>query len=99
MIDRRTSFCGTIVMGEHTMKQGEKPVLIIDESERAGQRWTIQNDTLTIGRGTECDLVLPERQVSRQHIRIKLFEEQYIIEDLASKNGTWVRGQPPKHQP
>src|SRR5258707_3728933 len=96
MIDRRTSFCGTIVMGEHTMKQGEKPVLIIHEGERAGQRWTIQNDTLTIGRGTECDLVLPERQVLRQHIRIKLVEEQYIIEDLSSKNGTLVNGQPLK---
>src|ERR1041385_4186801 len=78
------------------MKQGEKPVLIIHEGERAGQRWTIQNDTLTIGRGTECDLVLPERQVSRQHIKIKLVEEQYIIEDLESKNGTWVNGQPLK---
>src|SRR5215813_15321290 len=75
------------------MKQGEKPVLIIHEGERAGQRWTIQNDTLTVGRGTECDLVLPERQVSRQHIKIKLVGEQYYIQDLDSKNGTWVNGQ------
>src|SRR6516162_4378912 len=75
------------------MKQGEKPVLIIHEGERAGQRWTIQNDVLTIGRGTECDLVLPERQVSRQHLKIKLIDDQYIIEDLDSKNGTWVNGQ------
>jgi pSer/pThr/pTyr-binding forkhead associated (FHA) protein len=78
------------------MKQGEKPVLIIHEGERAGQRWTIQGETLLIGRGTECDLVLPERQVSRQHIKIKLVDDQYIIEDLASKNGTWVNGQPLK---
>src|SRR5258708_17993896 len=78
------------------MKQGEKPVLIIHEGERAGQRWTIQGETLLIGRGTECDLVLPERQVSRQHIKIKLVDDQYIIEDSASKNGTWVNGQPLK---
>ncbi len=78
------------------MKQGEKPVLIIHEGERAGQRWTLQNDTVVIGRGTECDLVLPERQVSRQHLRIKRAGEQYIAEDLESKNGTWLNGQPLK---
>lgn len=74
------------------MKQGEKPVLVIHEGERAGQRWTIQNETLLIGRGTECDLVLPERQVSRQHLKIKLVDDQYWVEDLDSKNGTWVNG-------
>ena len=78
------------------MKQGEKPVLIIHEGERAGQRWTIQNESMLIGRGTECDLVLPERQVSRQHLRIKLVDDQYWVEDLNSKNGTWVNGQPLK---
>ncbi len=75
------------------MKQGENPVLIIHEGERAGQRWSMQNEVLVIGRGTECDLVLPERQVSREHIKIKLLDGGYVIEDLDSKNGTWVNGQ------
>jgi FHA domain/Transcriptional regulatory protein, C terminal len=75
------------------MVLGEKPVLIIHDGERAGQRWTVQGDMMTIGRGTECDLVLPERQVSRQHLKIKLVETQYWLEDLDSKNGTWVNGQ------
>jgi predicted component of type VI protein secretion system len=75
------------------MKQGEKPVLIIHEGEHAGQRWIIEGDTLVIGRGTECDLVLPERQVSRQHVKIKLVNDHYYVEDLDSKNGTWVNGQ------
>jgi pSer/pThr/pTyr-binding forkhead associated (FHA) protein len=75
------------------MKQGEKPVLIIHEGERAGQRWTVQGETLIIGRGTDCDLVLPERQVSREHVKIKLIGDTYYVEDLDSKNGTWVNGQ------
>ena len=70
------------------MKQGENPVLIIHEGERAGQRWPMQKDSVVIGRGTECDLVLPERQVSRQHIKIKLIGGHYVIEDLNSKNET-----------
>ncbi len=70
----------------------DKPVLIIHEGERAGQRWTIREDELIVGRGGECDLVLPERQVSREHIRIYRSSDGYYLEDLDSKNGTWVNG-------
>jgi hypothetical protein len=70
----------------------DKPVLIIHEGEKAGQRWTIREDELIIGRGGECGLVLPERQVSREHIRIYRDGNTYYLEDLDSKNGTWVNG-------
>jgi pSer/pThr/pTyr-binding forkhead associated (FHA) protein len=70
----------------------DKPVLIIHEGEKAGQRWTIRDDQLVIGRGGECDLVLPERQVSREHIRIFREGNLYYLTDLDSKNGTWVNG-------
>lgn len=70
----------------------DKPVLIIHEGEKAGQRWTIRDDELVLGRGGECDLVLPERQVSREHIRIYRESDAYYLEDLDSKNGTWVNG-------
>jgi hypothetical protein len=70
----------------------DKPVLIIHEGEKAGQRWTIHDDELIIGRGGECGLVLPERQVSREHIRIYRGADSYYLEDLDSKNGTWVNG-------
>ena len=75
------------------MEKAEKPVLIINEGEKAGQRWTINNDEVTLGRGSECDLLLPERQVSRQHVRIKHIDDYYLLEDLDSKNGTWINGQ------
>src|SRR5579864_2018377 len=80
------------------MNKPEKPVLLINEGEKAGQRWTIQSDTVVIGRGSECDLLLPERQVSRQHIRIRRLDDRYTVEDLESKNGTWINGQPLKGQ-
>ncbi len=75
------------------MEHGERPVLIIHEGEKAGQRWTIQTDLAVLGRGSECDLLLPERQVSRQHVRIKHIDDQWVLEDLDSKNGTWLNGQ------
>ena len=72
----------------------EKPVLIILEGEQAGQRWTIEGDEFVIGRGAECDLILPERQVSREHLRIYRQGNDFYVEDLGSKNGTWVNNTP-----
>ncbi|MCZ2099694.1 MAG: FHA domain-containing protein [Anaerolineae bacterium] len=77
----------------------DKPVLIIHEGEKAGQRFILQEPELIIGRGGECGLVLPERQVSREHIRIYRAGETYYLEDLDSKNGTWVNGRQIKDEP
>jgi len=75
------------------IENNDKPVLIILEGEQTGQRWTIEGDTFVIGRGASCELVLPERQVSREHIRIYREDEKYFLSDLNSKNGTWVNGE------
>ncbi len=71
----------------------DKPVLIILEGEQTGQRWTIDDEEFLIGRGASCHLVLPERQVSREHIRIYREQDTYYLTDLRSKNGTWVNGE------
>lgn len=71
----------------------ERPVLVVREGELAGQRWVIANDELLIGRGNDSDVVLPERQVSRHHIKIHYRDGRYFLEDLASKNGTFLNGQ------
>lgn len=71
-------------------QSSDNPVLIITDGEQVGQRWTIKEHDYVIGRGGECDLVLPERQVSREHIRIYREDEKYFLTDLNSKNGTWL---------
>lgn len=72
----------------------ERPLLIIEEGEHIGLRVTIDKDELVIGRGEECDLTLNDRAISRQHARIWREGDAYYIEDLGSKNGTWVNGEP-----
>ena len=70
----------------------EKPVLIAREGQLVGQRWTIDSEVFTIGRGGDCELVLPERQVSRYHVKIRFENGRYLLEDLGSKNGTHLNG-------
>jgi DNA-binding winged helix-turn-helix (wHTH) protein len=71
----------------------ERPILIIQDENQPAQHWSMSKDSLILGRGEECDIVLAERQISRQHIRIYKERDVYHIQDLDSKNGTWVNGQ------
>ncbi len=70
----------------------EKPVLIAREGQLLGERWTIDVDDFVIGRGSDCQIILPERQVSRYHARITSDNNKYTLHDLDSKNGTHLNG-------
>jgi hypothetical protein len=71
----------------------ETAILMVLEGPTPGQRILVDQPELTIGRHEECGLVIPDRQVSRKHARIRQEEGHYVIEDLGSKNGTFVNGQ------
>jgi DNA-binding winged helix-turn-helix (wHTH) protein len=74
----------------------ERPILMIQIENQPTQNWPMERDSLVLGRDETCDITLAERQVSRQHIRVYKQGETYFVEDLDSKNGTWVNGQPLK---
>jgi DNA-binding winged helix-turn-helix (wHTH) protein len=69
----------------------EFPMLVAEEGPLKGQRWAV-NRALVLGRETTCDVVIPDRQVSRFHARITPTSEGVILEDLGSKNGTHHNG-------
>lgn len=70
----------------------DKPILIAREGELVGERWTVGAEEFMIGRGNDCQLILPERQVSRYHAKITYEEGSYTLHDLGSKNGTHLNG-------
>ncbi|MCX6030880.1 MAG: FHA domain-containing protein [Chloroflexi bacterium] len=70
----------------------ESAMLILPRGTEAGLTWTLERQTLTIGRSPDCDVVLDDRQVSRFHARILWCDDHYEIEDLDSKNGTHLNG-------
>ena len=71
----------------------QQPVLYVREGELAGQSLNIETDDFMIGRGSSCDLTLPERSVSRYHVQIIQQGAGYVLKDLGSKNGTHVNGE------
>ena len=43
-----------------------------------------------VGRGAECGVRLQSSQVSRVHARVRIAGKKATVEDMGSKNGTWV---------
>jgi len=70
----------------------ELAMLILYEGGEQRQCWPISKGEIVVGREAECDIVLPDRQVSRRHAVIRQIAGEYIIQDCQSKNGTYING-------
>lgn len=57
-----------------------------------GQRVTLGERMLTIGRSTDCDIVLHDGNVSRRHAEVRALGAGFALTDLGSTNGTTVNG-------
>ncbi len=69
----------------------DTPILIAHGGPLNGQQWMLRA-SLLIGRENTCDIVVPDRQVSRHHARFVLQKDGVYLEDLGSKNGTHYNG-------
>ena len=62
-----------------------------ESSGLLGRRYAF-SDLLLIGRGEDCDIVVPDAYVSHHHAQITARGNQYVLEDLGSRNHTYVNG-------
>lgn len=72
--------------------------LVIKEGPRAGQIFRLNAEGTAIGRDSQCDIILDDDAVSRQHAKVRVEknsagEPQFFIYDLATSNGTCVNGE------
>lgn len=55
-----------------------------------GQLFPLESQVAILGRHPDCDIVLDVKAVSRQHVRILRIDGGYFVEDLHSRNGTFL---------
>ena len=58
-----------------------------------GKVFDLVNDVYTIGRSPESDIQIMDNTISRNHLKIFRKKNEYFIEGLNSKNGTFVNGE------
>jgi hypothetical protein len=66
--------------------------LEIAEAGRAPRLVPVEPRPATIGRGTDCDVVLADAHASRHHARLDVRGGVIVLTDLGSTNGTRVNG-------
>jgi sigma-B regulation protein RsbU (phosphoserine phosphatase) len=69
------------------------PGLRQTEGPDRGKVYPIDKDCVILGRHPSCDIVLEIGAVSRQHARIVRTGSGFFLEDLNSRNGTYLNGQ------
>ena len=71
-----------------------RPERVVLTGLKAGTTYELQTPVTLLGRGTDCDLRVVDGGVSRHHAELRVEENQVVLVDLGSTNGTFVNGQP-----
>lgn len=61
-----------------------------DGDKEIGQRFNLGDEEVHIGRHPDCHVVIDDAAVSRHHARIINKDGKFLIEDLKSRNGTFL---------
>lgn len=61
--------------------------------DKKGENLDVQGDTVYIGRLPDNDVQIMDRTVSRKHLKVSIDGDKFVLRDLRSKNGTFLKGQ------
>jgi len=68
--------------------------LYIIEGPKEGQPFDFSGETVFVGRNPENDIQINDNSVSRKHLKVSQREGKFYVQDLMSRNGTFINGQP-----
>src|SRR3954451_18576125 len=64
--------------------------LEIEQGELPADLYIIDSSSVSIGRTAPADVVLPHRSISREHCIVGLANDELLVTDLNSTNGTYI---------
>ena len=80
----------SIPSGNPSQGENEVHCLEIEEGELPEEVIVINSAGMKIGRTAPADIVLPHRSVSREHCIIGIANDELLVTDLNSTNGTFI---------
>jgi phosphoserine phosphatase RsbU/P len=70
--------------------------LVANNGPQAGRKYELKGDKSILGRHPDCHIVVEVGAVSRNHCHVIREGSDYKVEDLGSRNGTFVNDEPEK---
>jgi pSer/pThr/pTyr-binding forkhead associated (FHA) protein len=64
--------------------------VVVTDGPRKGTEVRLVGRELTIGRAENSDLVIDDEYASTQHAKLVLINNDWLIQDLNSTNGTYI---------
>lgn len=71
----------------------DSAMLIVKEGPECGRRWHLDREDIVIGRTKGADITIDDRRISSAHAQISNRGGRYFLQDLGSKNGTYLNGE------
>ncbi|HUS63398.1 MAG TPA: GGDEF domain-containing protein [Kofleriaceae bacterium] len=71
----------------------ERAYLIVLSGQNVGEMYKLSGEHVTMGRGGSADIRLVDEGISRFHARIRAEGGHMVVEDLESRNGTFLNGE------
>ncbi len=86
-------FCASCGCG--LVEEGRPAVRLVWQDETTGEEkaYLLSDVERYVGRDAANDIVVDDEQVSSRHMKIVYEEEGFWVEELGSKNGTFVNGE------
>lgn len=68
-------------------------LLVVVRGPNAGSRYLLDRESTTVGRHPDSHVFLDDVTVSRHHARVDKEDEEFVLHDLGSLNGTYLGGE------
>jgi two-component system cell cycle response regulator len=68
----------------------QKASLILIRGDRPGQKYSLTQDSMVMGRDPAVEISLNDPNISRKHARVFQRDEKVYLADLGSSNGTFI---------
>ena len=65
-------------------------LFVVNQGAKAGARYALDSDVVSVGRDPDSDIFLDDITVSRRHAEVARDGARYSIRDVGSLNGTYV---------
>ncbi len=73
-------------------RQNAGGIFVVIKGPDRGEAVRLTNEPVSFGSGPQCSLVLTDKTVSRKHLEASLIDNEVVMADCGSTNGTFIQG-------
>ena len=90
--DEEATAVGIVVAGAETAEDRKRPCVTVLTGSASGQLFKLPRGNTVLGRASNAEIRIADEGISRHHAKMWVETDKILLEDLESRNGTFVNG-------